>query len=201
MDSISLHYYLNHFIKKNGLTTIRFAVIFNRQTSIIVLPIDINGLHWDKNNEMFYPEFDEKYKVINDQLIRLKEVCSERLKILVLSHNLNKESIKIILRKLIQSYFNNYKQNLDKNEIKQLIYKNALPIYNKGESGIYFLLLNGKVIYIGKTTNLILRLNNHCKNKKFNSYYFYQCPIEELNFQEAKFIREFRTEIDNKVLF
>lgn len=49
----------------------------------------------------------------------------------------------------------------------------------KKKRGIYFLIRDQKVIYIGQTTNFDERIQIHLRYRKFDKYYFH--PIEDLS--------------------
>ena len=56
-------------------------------------------------------------------------------------------------------------------------------------SGVYFLIREKRVRYVGQTKNLFDRLRRHYNNgKKFDSYAFIPCPVEQLNELEAAYI-------------
>lgn len=55
---------------------------------------------------------------------------------------------------------------------------------------VYFLCLGDHVVYVGQTVCLPARLNEHRAGKMFDAVYYVRCRAEELNKQEARYIRE-----------
>jgi hypothetical protein len=55
-------------------------------------------------------------------------------------------------------------------------------------SGIYYLIKDNVIVYVGQSTNVIARIAAHLavREKVFDSYSFVQIPAEELNHMEAK---------------
>ena len=53
---------------------------------------------------------------------------------------------------------------------------------------IYFLLREGSVVYVGKTTKGIQRILAHIEDKEFDSYAFFNCPEYLLNETENFYI-------------
>ncbi len=66
-------------------------------------------------------------------------------------------------------------------------------------SGIYFLIRNKKIIYIGKSIDLDMRLYNHKREKYFHQYYFEEHKKENLDIIKSKYIYKFLPE-ENKYL-
>ena len=55
--------------------------------------------------------------------------------------------------------------------------------------GIYFLMLDEEIIYIGKSTNVLTRLAAHIeKGRKFTHFYAIPYPVEELDKKEQYYI-------------
>lgn len=60
-------------------------------------------------------------------------------------------------------------------------------------SGIYFLLQNGKVVYVGQSTNVEKRLIQHrCSDKEFDSYRVMNCAHDLLLYYEKRWIKRFK---------
>lgn len=56
-------------------------------------------------------------------------------------------------------------------------------------SGIYFLLDDDEIVYVGQSKNIQARFENHTKsNKIFNRWFYIFCDIEDLNKTEAYYI-------------
>jgi hypothetical protein len=66
-------------------------------------------------------------------------------------------------------------------------------------SGIYFLILNNKVVYIGQTTNLKLRLIDH-RHKQYDRFRFIECPFAMLTHYETRWIKKFRPVLNKQHL-
>lgn len=59
---------------------------------------------------------------------------------------------------------------------------------------VYFLFREGKLIYIGRTGNLLQRLIAHRNKRKFDSVYYIPCSKEEVGPIERYMIMKFRPE-------
>jgi predicted GIY-YIG superfamily endonuclease len=87
----------------------------------------------------------------------------------------------------------------------ELLSLNNIKEYFKEEypSCIYFLVKDKEIVYIGKSCNLLSRINNHCKNKEFDKI-FYR-PLEnykgiELTKLEKALIRAVRPKYNKENL-
>lgn len=67
------------------------------------------------------------------------------------------------------------------------------------EPGIYLLIDNHEVVYIGQTLNIHQRLKSH-KDKIFDRYHFFRCEIDKLNFFEEELIDRFRPKYNKSKL-
>jgi len=54
--------------------------------------------------------------------------------------------------------------------------------------GIYFLLSEGKVMYVGQSTNLHTRLQQHQSRRKFDALSFIECDRHLLDELESRYI-------------
>jgi excinuclease UvrABC nuclease subunit len=64
---------------------------------------------------------------------------------------------------------------------------------NCPRSGVYFLIKDGEIVYIGKSVNLRSRLNTHRREKDFDSVYVLECEGDfPLFMNEYNHIRKFR---------
>ncbi|WP_120636053.1 helix-turn-helix domain-containing protein [Ruegeria sp. EL01] len=59
-------------------------------------------------------------------------------------------------------------------------------------SGVYFLILNGHVVYVGQSRNIVQRINTHRADKAFDKVQVFPCEPYELNDYEGFFIRLLR---------
>lgn len=81
----------------------------------------------------------------------------------------------------------------------------TLPKYFNFEDlrivGIYFLMKRGKIVYIGKTKNLIGRLWNHGLLGKFDHIRIINCDESELDRYEKRWIIKFRPKHNRQHLY
>jgi predicted GIY-YIG superfamily endonuclease len=59
------------------------------------------------------------------------------------------------------------------------------------ESGVYFLIKDNNIIYIGKTKIGVRRVCQH-RDKNFDSFSFLKCQKEEIDIIESYFIKKFK---------
>lgn len=57
-------------------------------------------------------------------------------------------------------------------------------------TGIYFLLRKDRVVYVGKSTNILGRICKHTYN--FDGYSYIECAKEELDLYEVAYITKFK---------
>jgi hypothetical protein len=57
--------------------------------------------------------------------------------------------------------------------------------------GIYFLILDRKVVYIGQSINITSRIGHHFGVYQFDSYSFIECGTEELDLLESVYIQAY----------
>jgi hypothetical protein len=57
-------------------------------------------------------------------------------------------------------------------------------------TGVYFLISNNKIVYVGQSVNVYARLSAHA-NKNFDSFTVLPCPKEHLNVLESLYIHMF----------
>ena len=75
---------------------------------------------------------------------------------------------------------------------------NASNFLHKGGEycGVYFLICDDEIVYVGKSVNIKSRLDQHSmdehRNKNFNKYYVVLCDPKEVNSLEAYYILKFR---------
>lgn len=79
-------------------------------------------------------------------------------------------------------------ENIVENQIKNII-KNKKSITQN--PGIYFLLDNNKIVYVGKSLSPEKRINSHISDKNFDSYSVIRCKECELNSLEKEYILKF----------
>lgn len=66
--------------------------------------------------------------------------------------------------------------------------------------GIYFLLLEGEVVYIGKSKQLHMRVHEHRKKFAYDEYAFLNVDKEKLDFTEKKYILRYKPKHNKKLL-
>jgi excinuclease UvrABC nuclease subunit len=77
--------------------------------------------------------------------------------------------------------------------IKEII-KNAIPKNRLVVSGVYFLIRNERIVYVGKSTDIYSRLNTHITDKKKEFDSFYVLKTTELNTTEKHYIETLKPE-------
>nr|DAY29420.1 MAG TPA: GIY-YIG nuclease superfamily protein [Caudoviricetes sp.] len=78
---------------------------------------------------------------------------------------------------------------------KKEILQNKIDFEKYDFAGIYFLIHNNNIVYVGSSTSIGIRLNSHKKNNrmKFDSWFYikYSCEVE-MRYMEAKYIYQLR---------
>ena len=69
-------------------------------------------------------------------------------------------------------------------------------IPNDVQSGIYLLINDNEVVYVGKTENGLRRIMQH-NDKIFNKYSFIEVPPEELDYYEDFYIIKYQPKYNN----
>lgn len=64
---------------------------------------------------------------------------------------------------------------------------------------VYFLINKNKIVYVGKTTNGIHRIKEHTKDKKFDSFYYIRCTMEELLDVESENIYAYKPKYNKHI--
>jgi hypothetical protein len=67
-------------------------------------------------------------------------------------------------------------------------------------SGVYFLIENNEIIYVGQSTNVYTRIDYHVRDKSFDRYAYVPCPVEMLNKLESLYIHCLRPKLNSSVL-
>lgn len=79
---------------------------------------------------------------------------------------------------------------------QEYILSNSFPVFPK--CGIYFLIRNNQIVYIGKSTTLAFRLQEHRRGKDFNRVFFIECEEDELLELEKRYIKKFAPPLNKK---
>jgi hypothetical protein len=58
--------------------------------------------------------------------------------------------------------------------------------------GVYFLIKNETVVYVGQSTNIFQRVGDHESKKDFDTFTYIECAKEDLNIMETKYIVKFK---------
>jgi len=82
---------------------------------------------------------------------------------------------------------------------KSEIVENAVQYMNCKFSGIYFLVKDFEIIYVGQSVNVSRRIIEHLKSKNFDSFFAIDCKSTGLNDFEAHYIAKF-SPVLNKVM-
>lgn len=77
-------------------------------------------------------------------------------------------------------------------EIREL----SVPVDSFNYSGIYFLLRNSNVVYVGQSKNVSARIHYHTIEKDFDSFYAVPCAKQDLDDLEAYYIVLFSPEFN-----
>jgi hypothetical protein len=61
-------------------------------------------------------------------------------------------------------------------------------------AGIYFLLRDDQIVYVGRSTNIMVRLSNHRfeATKEFNRVFVVECPVANMDRMERMYIDKFK---------
>lgn len=75
---------------------------------------------------------------------------------------------------------------------------NRMTAPSMGIAGVYFLIKNNKIVYIGQSKNLSNRIADHIEEKDFDKYTWLEIKIENLDYYESYFYYKFKPELNNK---
>jgi len=73
---------------------------------------------------------------------------------------------------------------------EEQIVKGASPAI--GHTGVYFLIKNDKVVYVGQSTHILSRIGNQFNYVDYDNFAFIMCRKSELNIIESLYIHAFR---------
>jgi predicted GIY-YIG superfamily endonuclease len=76
----------------------------------------------------------------------------------------------------------------------------AIPIDAPKRSGVYFLISQDKVVYVGQSTNVFQRIATHAytSDKEFEAFAFVNVPQDELLHVERHYIRSFKPALNDE---
>lgn len=66
--------------------------------------------------------------------------------------------------------------------------------------GIYFLIKEGEVVYVGQSTNVFARVPKHRKDKEFDSWHWVPCERKNLNGMELFYLGMFKPTLNKDYL-
>jgi hypothetical protein len=82
---------------------------------------------------------------------------------------------------------------------KDYILSNSLPVYP--QCGIYFLIQDDEIVYIGQSIHIPNRLHSHQKkNRQFERVFFVECKEEDLDEIERQYIRKFSPKLNHHLI-
>lgn len=70
--------------------------------------------------------------------------------------------------------------------------KGLKELFGSKISGVYFLCMHGKVVYVGKSENLFSRIGTHTSFKVYDSIFYLEVPASDLIEVESFFIRKIK---------
>jgi hypothetical protein len=66
----------------------------------------------------------------------------------------------------------------------------------KGASGVYFLIENNEIVYIGQSNNVFQRIGEHFRKKRFSRYVYIPCAEDGLDILESLYIHIFNPKLN-----
>ncbi len=64
-------------------------------------------------------------------------------------------------------------------------------------SGVYFLIKDGKIVYVGQARNVLSRIGEHIDTKDFDEWTWIAVTLDRLNITELAYIRHFNPPLNN----
>jgi hypothetical protein len=134
------------------------------------------GIPYEKiHQEEILNKFQLEINAHHEKLAELRLAISDKQKTLSrLEHSIN------VTGKQLQQTLND--PLLDEDEILLLAGIRRL------KCGVYFLIKDESVVYVGQSTNIAQRIANHKATKDFDTFTYIQCKPENLNTIEAMYI-------------
>lgn len=75
-------------------------------------------------------------------------------------------------------------------------YKKLPKISIKPLVGIYFLISNGELIYIGQSKDIFGRIEDHKNDKVFDHFCYFECKPDQLDYKERKLIKQHKPKLN-----
>lgn len=81
------------------------------------------------------------------------------------------------------------------------LYTHAYGAEDNRHAGVYFLMREENVVYVGQSINVLSRIQKHKndKTKDFNLYNYILCDVESLDIMESLYIHRFKPEYNKNV--
>jgi hypothetical protein len=118
------------------------------------------------------------------------EIASARIELLAIKREFQAESHRVEFSELARILTN--KQMLTESDI--VGQASAMRTY----CGVYFLIAEGRVAYVGQSTNVINRIGWHADKKTFDSVAIIPCPKEHLDVVESLYIHMLRPPMNGR---
>lgn len=77
------------------------------------------------------------------------------------------------------------------NLTEEKIIKKAIEIDSQKITGIFFLIKDEKIVFVGRTIIGVGAISQHFKDKDFDKYYFMKCPKEDVESLAYEYIIKF----------
>lgn len=76
------------------------------------------------------------------------------------------------------------------------VLKNSVPY--KDTTGVYFLIKDNEIVYVGQSVRVYTRISSHEKTKDFDSVSWIRCEVESLDYLESFYIYKFRPKLNGE---
>lgn len=67
-------------------------------------------------------------------------------------------------------------------------------------TGIYFLIHDNAIVYVGQSTDVTARVIQHAREKMFDRWYWLPCESNRLNATERAYVRAFKPSLNKALL-
>ena len=98
----------------------------------------------------------------------------------------------------IKKFNRQYKNIPDVFFTENEILENRLPIQDVIRSGVYFLIKNERIVYVGQSINVYSRIAEHYKSKFFSDVFSVPCPRSNLDVLESMYIHTFNPDLNGR---
>jgi hypothetical protein len=143
------------------------------------ISVSIGGPYDSIEKEQLLDKYKTEIELHQEKLISLKEqINTKEITLLKILHSIN------VSGKQLQQTLND--PLLDEDEILLLAGIRRL------KCGVYFLIKDESVVYVGQSINIMNRVAEHNKSKDFDTFTYVQCKRENLNQIEAMYIQRLK---------